>query len=142
MAVVLRSERFTSSDIKDTIYQDIFLSSLFNNDTKDLNLISNEDSVKQSIISILLTNVGERVFNSTFGSEINKILFENITPQTTSALNSLITSAIENFEPRATLLDVITSPLPDDNAYAITVVFSVINKTEPITLEFVLNRVR
>jgi phage baseplate assembly protein W len=91
---------------------------------------------------LLLTVPGERVFNETFGSEINKLLFENITPQTTTALIELITSAINNFEPRATLLDVVASPLPDNNAYAITIVYSIINKTEPITLDFVLNRVR
>jgi phage baseplate assembly protein W len=142
MAVVLRAERYSSSQIKTTIYQDLFSNVLFNNDTKDINLLSNEDAVKQSIVNIMLTNVGERPFNPTFGSEVNKILFENITPQTTNALIDLISSAIENFEPRANLLDVVASPLPDENAYAVTIVYSVINKTEPITLEFVLNRVR
>ena len=142
MAIVRRAERFTSKEIKETIYQDLLSSTLFSRDTGDANLVTNEDSVKQAIVNLLLTVPGERVFNETFGSEINKLLFENITPQTTTALIELITSAINNFEPRATLLDVVASPLPDNNAYAITIVYSIINKTEPITLDFVLNRVR
>lgn len=142
MAVVLRSERFIPNELKVNFYQDINVSQLFNKDTNDLSLLVNEDSVKHSIINILLTNVGEKFFNINFGSEVNKILFENLTPQTTAALNSLIKSAIENYEPRANLLNVISSPLPDDNAYAISIVFNIINKTEPITLDFVLNRVR
>lgn len=142
MAVVLKSERFVPNQIKDEIYKDLFAATLFDSDTKDLSLITNEDAVKNSIINILLTNVGEKLFNSVFGSEINKLLFENITPQTTSSIISLITSAIENFEPRARLVDITASPLPDENAYAVTIIFSVINKTEPITLEFLLNRVR
>lgn len=142
MAIVLRADRETSKELKSIIYQDIFTNTLINNDTKDISLVTNEDAVKLSIINIMLTNPGEKFFDVSFGSEINKILFENITPQTTAVLNTLITTAIENYEPRARLIDVVSSPLPDDNAYAITIVFSVINKTEPISLEFVLNRVR
>lgn len=142
MAIVIRADRETSKELKSLIYQDIFTNTLINNDTKDISLVTNEDAVKLSIINIMLTNLGEKFFDVSFGSEINKILFENITPQTTAVLNTLITTAIENYEPRARLIDVVSSPLPDDNAYAITIVFSVINKTEPISLEFVLNRVR
>jgi len=142
MAVVLRAERFTPNQKKDTIYQDFLTTQFFNTDTKDVQTVTNEDAVKQSIINLLLTNVGERVFNPNFGSEVNKILFENITPQTTSSLIGLVENAIENYEPRASLLNVVASPLPEENAYALTIVFSVINKIEPITLEFVLNRIR
>jgi phage baseplate assembly protein W len=120
----------------------LFTKILFEKDTKDAALISNEDAVKQAIINIILTNVGERLFNPTFGSEINKMLFENVTPQTTATLISLIKSSINNYEPRANLIDVVASPLPDENAYTVSIVFSVINKTEPIYLEFLLNRVR
>jgi len=142
MAVVAKAERFTSTDKKSNLYQDWLTSLPFNNDTKDVSLITNEDAVKQSIVNILLTSPGEKLFNSTFGSEINRLLFENITPQTTASLINLIKMTVENYEPRANLLDVVASPLPDQNAYTITIVFSVINNTEPITLEFLLNRVR
>ena len=142
MAINLRAERFSPNDKKKTIYQDVFSNALFNRDTRDVFLIDNEDAVKQSILNILLTNRSERPFNPLFGSDVNKILFENITPQTTTQLISFIENAIQNFEPRANLIDVLASPLPDENAYSVTVVFSVINKTEPITLDFLLNRVR
>lgn len=142
MATVKRADRYTPLEGSYTIYQDLFTKILFENDTKDAALISNEDAVKQAIINIILTNVGERLFNPLLGSEINKMLFENVTPQTTSTLKNLIRSAIENYEPRANLIDVVASPLPDENAYSVSIVFSVINKTEPIYLEFLLNRVR
>lgn len=142
MAVVARAERFTPKNVKEVLYQDPLTTTFFNSDTKDIQLATDEDAVKQSIINILLTNRGERLFNSSFGSDINRLLFENATPQTSAALLELIKLTIENFEPRADLLDVVVSPLPDNNAYSITVVFGIINKTEPITLEFLLNRVR
>lgn len=142
MAVVARAERFTPKNEKETIYQDWLVSSPFNFDTKDITLVTNEDSVKQSIINIILTSPGEKLFNNSFGSEINRLLFENVTPQTTASLIDLIKLTVENYEPRANLIDVVASPLPDQNAYTISIIFSVINNTEPITLEFLLNRVR
>lgn len=142
MATVRRADRYTPVEGSATLYQDWFTKVLFENDTKDASMVQNEDAVKQSIINIMLTNIGERLYNPTFGSEINKLLFENVTPQTTSTLINLIRTSIENFEPRARVLDVIASPLPDNNAYTVSIVFSVINKTEPIYLEFLLNRVR
>jgi phage baseplate assembly protein W len=142
MATVKRADRYTPLEGTYTIYQDLFTKILFEKDTKDAALISNEDAVKQAIINIILTNVGERLYNPTLGSEINKMLFENVTPQTTATLINLIKSAINNYEPRANLIDVVASPLPDENAYTVSIVFSVINKTEPIYLEFLLNRVR
>lgn len=142
MVAVARADRFTPNLKKKEIYKDFYAALMFNNDTSDLNMISNEDSVKQSILNILLTNRGERVFNNNFGSDINYILFENITPQSSSTLINFVKTSIENFEPRAQLIDVVVSPTEDNNAYSITVVFSVINKTEPITLDFILNRVR
>ena len=142
MAIVSRADRTSLIKKKEIVYKDFLPSFMFNSDTKDINMVENEDAVKQSIINILLTNTGERVFNPNFGSEINKMLFENITPQTSQTLTGLIKSAIENFEPRAQLHEVQCTPSPDENAYAVTVIFSTINRTEPITLDFLLNRVQ
>lgn len=102
----------------------------------------NEEAVKQSIKNILLTNRGERLFNPTFGSDLRSILFENFSPQTESQLKEYIEMSVNNYEPRAALIDVVVQAIPDLNAYSATIVFSVINKAEPITLEFLLDRVR
>lgn len=142
MALVSRADKALPNIKKQILYTDIFTSAMFNVDTRDVQLAENEDAVKQSILNILLTNRGERFFNYNFGSDIKKILFENMTPQTSSMLVEFIKSSIENFEPRANLLDVKVNPYYDDNAYTVTIVFNVINKTEPVTLEFLLNRVR
>lgn len=142
MVAVVRSDRFSPNAKKKTIYQDLFASVIFNPDTNDINLLQNEDSVRQSIINLLLTNRGERLFNNNLGSDINYLLFENITPQTSTTLVNFIKTTIENFEPRAELVDVIAEPLEDQNAYRVVIIFKVINRTEPITIDFLLNRVR
>ncbi|NBP56711.1 hypothetical protein EBU71_09300 [bacterium] len=142
MVAVARSDRFSPNTKKKVIYQDIYTSIFLNNDTKDVESITNEDSVKQSIVNLILTNRGERLFNSSLGSDINYLLFENITPQTSTTLIKFIKTTIENYEPRADVLEVIAEPLEEQNAYRVVIVFKVINKTEPITIDFLLNRVR
>ena len=142
MALAINTKKKISALTNNVVYKDIASNLFFKNDDVDIQCNTNEDAVKQSILNILLTNPGERLFNSIFGSELNKMLFENITPQTTLGIVSLIKSGIENFEPRANLIDVVASPSPDENAYNITIIFSVINKNEPQLLEFLLYRVR
>ena len=50
--------------------------------------------------------------------------------------------SITNFEPRAQLIQVVVTPKEDQNAYAITIVFSTINNPEPIIFNTMLTRVR
>jgi len=142
VASIRRAERSLITKEKELLYSDFLTGFLIGSNINDLQLLENEDSVKQSILNLLLTNTGERLYNNSFGCDLNKLLFENSTPQTISAIIDLIRSTIENFESRVRVLDVLVSPIQDDSAYAVTVYFSVINKTEPITLEFLLDRIR
>jgi len=108
----------------------------------DLALYTNEEAVKNSIRNLLLTNRGERFFNPDLGSDIRSLLFENMSTVTSNNLKVLVTNTIENYEPRAELLDVSVVPDFENNAYAITIVFNVINNSDPVFLELLLNRVR
>ena len=143
MAIIRRTINNNNALVKKVIYQDlrnIFIDK--SNNRSDIETLTNEDAVAQSILNLLMTTPGERLFQSEVGSGIYKILFENITPQTTTALLQLIKSTLNNHEPRAKVLGVDVNPNEDENAYFITIIFSVINRTEPITLNFILNRVR
>lgn len=142
MAVIKRYQSITQTSKTETIYSDL-TSNLNIHPTKlDVELDTNEEAIKQSIRNILFTNRGERLFNPTFGSDLTSLLFENMSPQTESSIREYIELAINNFEPRATIIDVIVSAIPDINAYSATVVFSVINRSEPIVLDIILNRIR
>lgn len=141
MAVVKRST------LKETQKQNIYYSDLQTNlaihpNKKDLTRTFNDDAVKRSIRNILLTNRGEKLMNPQFGSDIRSLLFENMTPVTESLLKDYVANAISNYEPRANIIAINVTALYDYDAYAITVVFSVINKKEPITLELLINRIR
>lgn len=142
MAIVIRKTKTTPQTAKPLVYSDFYSNFDLELVKKDLLSYKNEDSVKRSIRNILLTDRGERFFNPTFGSDIRKMLFENFSPSTEQVVADLIKTAIGNHEPRANVLDVNVSGNPDQNSMYINIVFSVINKAEPVTLELILNRIR
>ena len=142
MAIVVRKTKTTPQAAKPLVYSDFYSNFDLELVKKDLLSYKNEDSVKRSIRNILLTDKGERFFNPTFGSDIRKMLFENFSPSTEQVVADLIKTAIGNHEPRANVIDVNVSGNPDQNSMYINIVFSVINKAEPVTLELILNRIR
>ena len=77
------------------------------------------DAVKQSIKNLILTNHYERPFHPEIGSNLRAMLFENMTPQMNVLISRQIEELIQNYEPRARLIQVKTLPLFDRNAYRV-----------------------
>lgn len=109
----------------------------------DLAKITNAESVKQSIKNLVLTSYGERLFNPTVGSNVYKTLFEPLNGFTLNDMQDHIVNTITFNEPRANLIEVVVSGVPNnDNAVAATIVFSLINTNEVASLNLILRRVR
>ena len=127
---------------KNRIYTDIDLSFGVNAFSGDLNKKLDVNAVKQSIKTLLLTQSGEKPFHPEIGSNLRGMLFENITPQISHMISKLIEKLIINYEPRAQVIQVITRPNLDRNAYQVTLSFRVLNHPEPVTIESFLERLR
>ena len=110
--------------------------------TNDVSLKFNDEAVKRSIRNIVLTNSGEKPYIPEFGGNIKASLFENFTPVTVVTLKGQIETAIRNFEPRANLLKVEVTERIDSNELIVSIVFSILNSPDPITLEVPLERIR
>lgn len=102
----------------------------------------NEAAIRQSIRNLILTDSGERRMQPDLGGNIRKMLFENFTPQTVVSMKQRIENLVREREPRASLRDVIITSMEDRNAIAINIIFTVINRQEPISMEVILERVR
>lgn len=100
------------------------------------------EAIKRSIKTLVLTNFYERKFRHNIGSNAHKMLFENVSPLTATFLQNAIAEVVKNFEPRATLLDVVVNVDADGNGYDATVVFLVNNIPYPLTTQFFLERIR
>lgn len=124
------------------IYSDIDFTFTRKPVTNDIALSFDEMAVIRSVRNLLLTNHYERPFNPDLGSNINTLLFEPVSPLTSSSLEFEIQSVIENFEPRAQLKSVVVSANPDQNAYNVTLEFYIQNATLPTVVTLLLERNR
>ncbi len=109
---------------------------------KDLVTKKDENAVAFAIRNLILTNHYERPFNPELGSNVRKLLFEPVSVFTASDLQKMIEQTIANFEPRARVRKVDVIPNEDNNAYDIRVEFFIDMKTNPITADFLLERIR
>jgi hypothetical protein len=109
--------------------------------TGDIALVVNEDSVIQEIKSVVLTAQNER-WNQSFGGNQAAYLFELPTRITEEGLKNDLLLTLKNNVQRAEIQEVRVTFRPDLNAYAATIIFSVLNTQGRLSLDVLLKRVR
>jgi len=109
---------------------------------KDLMISTGELAVVRALKNLLLTNYYEKPFQPEYGSNIRKLLFEPMSPITSSALAKEVEYVIKNFDHRVSLKSVNVTALYDDNVYQVTIYFYIENLVEPFTADFILSRLR
>jgi phage baseplate assembly protein W len=109
---------------------------------KDINTHKNEYAIINSVKNLVLTNHYERPFQPEIGSNIRRLLFENVDTVTAAQIEREITETVENFESRVQVSKVTAAADPDNNGYKVTLEFFVINNANPITINFFLERIR
>lgn len=138
-----RDLKYTLTEKQQEYYSDFMINFDLNPITGYLAKLTNEDSVKQALKNLVLTNRGERFYNSFIGSRVSSLLFEPMDSVTQTSIENEIRETILNNEPRVELIDIKAIPDFDNNAYNIKIIFSLINKlSEPQELNIVLKRVR
>ncbi len=110
--------------------------------SSDLARITDFEAVRSSIRNLILTDKYERLLDPNIGSNIRRALFDPMDGATAKVIQDYIRETISNYEPRATLQDVIVIPDYDNNTYTVTIYFSVTFSEEIQTVEFFLTRVR
>ena len=124
------------------IYKDLNLDFQQNTATKDIQKITDIESVKRSVRNLINTNHYEKPFRPQVGSNLRAMLFELISPQMNHAISKEIDLLIRNYEPRCRLVEVSSHPQIDRNAYSVTISFYVVNHPEPVVVESFLERLR
>lgn len=124
------------------IYSDLNLNFIPNPLTGDVSAITGADSVIQSIQNLVETNHYERFFHPEIGSGVENLLFNNATNLTASYLQKAISDTITNFEPRATLQSVTVTLTPELNTFAATIVVTINNVSNPVTITSYLKLLR
>ena len=124
------------------IYSDLDLTFLRQPGTGDVSMKYDEQAVIRSVRNLISTNRYERLFQPEIGSTLNQLLFEPVSPLTANLIEDEIVRMIKNYEPRATISQVIVSAKPDDNAFNVSLYVLIGNQTTPTAINLLLTRTR
>jgi len=135
MAVARTRNSFTVSDaenknnssLNSRVYSDLDLFFTKRSVDKDVNTLTNVQAIKRSVRNLVLTNFYEKPFHPEIGSGVRELLFEIASPLTSLAISQAVTDVINNYEPRASLNFVDVNAQLDNNAYDISINFSIVN---------------
>ncbi len=124
-------------------FKDISASFKVNPLNEDLIAVKNETAIARSVRNLIMTAQGERFFNPILGSQVSKLLFENIDLLTASAIKDEITTTLENFEPRVRLTDIDVVPDYDNGEFNVTLRYNIVGiDVLPQQLSFALQPTR
>ena len=107
------STQTNESQRSSRIYKDLNLDFQINSATKDIQKITDIEAVKRSVRNLINLNHYEKPFHPEIGSNLRAMLFENMTPQMNALISRQIEELIQNYEPRARLVQARTIPLFD-----------------------------
>ena len=124
------------------IYKDLDLDFQINSATKDIQKLTDVESVKRSVRNLIKLNHYEKPFRPEIGSNLRAMLLENITPQINHAISKQIDLLIKNYEPRCRLVQLNVQPDVDRNGYRASISFFVVNHPERVEVETFLERLR
>jgi len=123
-------------------YSDLDLNFTIHPVKKDINRNLGERAVINSVKNLILTNHYEKPFQPNIGSNIRRLLFENLDNLTGTTIESEIRQTILNFEPRVNLIDVTIRESRDSNEVFVSIEFKIVNTESPLSIDFFLERIR
>lgn len=137
-----RADNYTQTQKLPDLFSDLMNDLTPHPITKDLVRLKNDRSIRQAVKNIVLTGLGERMYQPTIGSEIAKALFEPNDIIMEENLRFHIQNAIRFHEPRVNVLNVEVFTFNEEDRVAINIVFSIINSPTVQNLNLLLRRVR
>ena len=120
-------------------FKDISMTFARNPLTSDLIALKNTNAITRSVRNIIFTYPGEKPFDPEFGSQVSRMLFENIDPLNAIKIKREIRYSIDRYEPRVLLTKVEVTPDYDGNAFNVLIAYNIVGIDVPAQqLEFVL----
>jgi len=123
-------------------YSDLDLDFKINPITGDINKKKGTDAVKRSIRNLIFTSYYERPFNSSIGSDVPGLLFDNVDIVTASLLEDAIRKLINIYEPRVQLTSLTAYADIDNNGFNIQMEYVILNTETPATFNLFLEKIR
>lgn len=116
----LKSE-YLYKDIAFDLSQDVSFNNQLNKKEflKDVAVLYDEESIKNSIATAFLTSPGDKILSPTYGIDLRRYLFEAIDDFTSEIIQDDIETKLPIMEPRITVNKVVVEADEDNNQYNI-----------------------
>lgn len=97
-----------------------------------------KDQIKSNLLNLLLTDIGERVMNPTFGCHLKRFLFEGINEDNIELLINSLAESISMFVPEITVTNIKVIPNIDYNTIALYVdyIINLSSSPDQVTVQF------
>ena len=128
--------------VKSVVYKDFDILFDIHPVTRKLNTLINNAAVARAVKNLVLTNRGERPYQPFIGGNIRNKLFELDDGTIELEVKTAIQDVIQEYEPRAELIEVRADNQIDNHRISVNIKFRVVNQTDPIEVNFFLERVR
>ena len=124
-------------------FLDVSASFQVNPINSDVIVTRNENAIARAVRNLVFTIPGEKPFQPNIGSNVSRLLFENLDRITAQSIKSEIESTINSFEPRVSLNEVTVTPNFDNNEFDCVVNYDIIGiDVLPQQLSFALQPTR
>lgn len=126
---------------RNKLYKDIDLT-FTANAVGDVYKKNDAGAVKQAVMTLLMTNHGEKPFRPRYGANLQALLFNLTDEELVMDIRTSIKEAMTKWEPRAKVLDIKVSLQEDVNNVFVTTTFQIKNTEEVVTVRTSLSRLR
>ena len=108
-----------------------------NTKNKDLKLSEDAEAINNSIRNILLTQKYTVPGNPEFGSDLERVLFEQMDEITLTLIRNIIITEISRWEPRIIINDIRFKLYPNQTRISVTIEYTILrsNEIEAVTIK-------
>jgi phage baseplate assembly protein W len=98
-----------------------------------------KDQIKSNLINLLLTDIGERIMNPNFGTNLKRFLFEGITNINNEALIDSLNNSISIYIPEITVTNITLTPTTDSNLINLSINYylNISQTPDQVTVQFI-----
>ncbi|HEY5710411.1 MAG TPA: GPW/gp25 family protein [Allosphingosinicella sp.] len=86
----------------------------FSSHSSDVDMVAGEKDIRESLFILLSTAQGERVMVPTYGCDLHRYVFAELTTGAIAEIRDMVATAILRWEPRIDVLDVTAAADPDE----------------------------
>ncbi len=104
-------------------------------------MLKNEEAIKQSVKNLVLTKLGERLFNPLIGTDTTSYLFELNSTFSANSLIKEIENVLLTYEPRITLENITVNNEDDSDEFDVSIDYFIVGLPPVVqNVDFILVR--